>query len=158
VTALSTCSGCFHSQSLERDVSEVKPRQIWRIAGHPARVMNVVGDEVEVQYRDRPNAPNDLARTQGFSAKLMLRDAGRFKFLRASHELKSKSELENLILAKIIKHSVCAADIGVVVRGLGGGKWIAESVPPPESPIAYADCSNYIQHVAQELRQKLDLA
>jgi len=42
----------------------------------------------------------------------MLRDAGRFKFLRDSHELKSKSELENLILALQLRFLRSSESIG----------------------------------------------
>jgi hypothetical protein len=56
-------------------VSDVKPGQVWEIRSNSnspwkeARVVNVLGDEVELQYLDMPGA-TDLARTVSHSRAL----------------------------------------------------------------------------------------
>ena len=137
---------------------DVKPRQIWEIDRRPVRIMNVLGDEVEIQYRDQPDAATDLARTQTFSAKAMLGDRGRFVQLRKAHEFKTKDELTELIRMKIADQPVCPTGMSVVVRGIGGGAWAVDANPPRGSTIAHADCVNYIHRIVQELRGTYDLA
>jgi hypothetical protein len=78
-----------------------------------------------------------------------LTQAGQWRVEPPPRPTKTAPELDALILAKVSQHPVCPPGMGVQVRATGGGKWVADSVPPAGSSIGYADCARYIGVIAQ---------
>jgi hypothetical protein len=126
-------------------MQEVRQNQIWTIDGEYARVGNVLNDDVEMHLRGRSNVGD----VRQFSAKSMLATAARFKFIRDGHPLKTKSELEALIMEKALQHPVCPEGMGVKIQPHPDGSWsVFGAVPPPPGTIAYADCVHHIYEIA----------
>jgi hypothetical protein len=90
---------------------DVRQYQIWTIDGQHARVGSVLGDEVEMHLRGLSGV-SDVRR---LSAKSMLANPERFKFIRDGRPLKTKSELETLIMEKALQHPVCPEGMGVQI-------------------------------------------
>lgn len=88
---------------------------------------------------------------------MQLTQAGQWRVDTSPRPTKTASELEGLILQRIARHPVCPAGMGVQIRGEGGGKWVADSVPPAGQSIAYADCAHHIGYVASAYRLLYDL-
>jgi hypothetical protein len=70
---------------------------------------------------------------------------------------KTKKELRDLILSEIAGHPVCPAGMDVLITGASDGGWQALSIPP-EGPIAYQDCIQYIGRIAGRLRSEYDMS
>jgi hypothetical protein len=71
---------------------------------------------------------------------------------------KTKEELRTLILGEIREHPVCPPGMDVLIEPTEGGGWKWASMPPPGSPIAHADCVNYIGQIAKRLHAKYALS
>jgi hypothetical protein len=133
----------------------VQQHQIWKIDDHYARVGSVLGDEVEMHLRGL----SGVSDVQRFSAKSMLANPTRFEFIRDGYALKTKSELEALIMEKALQHPVCPEGMGVRVQRHPDGTWsVLGAVPPPPGTVAHSDCVHHIYEIANELRGKYDLA
>jgi hypothetical protein len=136
-------------------MEDVKQHQVWKIDNTYARVENVLGDEVEMHFRGEPSI-GDVRR---FSARAMLTHPERFRLIREGYPLKTKSELEALIMELALQHPVCPEGMGVKVQGHPDGTWsVFGAVPPPPGTVAHADCVHHIYQIASELRAKYDLA
>jgi len=106
---------------------DVRQYQIWTIDGQHARVGSVLGDEVEMHLRGLSGV-SDVRR---LSAKSMLANPERFKFIRDGRPLKTNSELETLIMEKALQHPVCPEGMGVQVMGHSDGTWSVFGAVPP---------------------------
>jgi hypothetical protein len=134
---------------------DVRQHQIWTIDNDYARVGNVLGDEVEIHMRGL----RTLGDVKRFSGKSMLANPERFKFIRDGYPLKTKSELEALIMEKALQHPVCPEGMGVKVEAHPDCSWgVFGAIPPPPGTIAHADCVHHIYQIANELRKKYDMA
>jgi hypothetical protein len=86
-----------------------------------------------------------------------LTQAGQWRVDTSPRPAKTANELEGLILQRIARHPVCPDGMGVQIRSEGGGKWVADSVPPAGQSIGYADCAHHIGYVARAYRLLYDL-
>ena len=87
-----------------------------------------------------------------------LTQAGQWRVDTSPRPTKTASEVEGLILQRIAQHPVCPDGMGVKIISEGGGKWVADSVPPAGQSIAYADCAHHIGYVARAYQLLYDLA
>lgn len=82
-----------------------------------------------------------------------LTQAGEWILDRAPKPTKSAADLKELILIKIAQQAACPEEMSLEIVDLGNGKWRADSVPPPEQHIAWADCVHYIGTMAKAFGQ-----
>jgi hypothetical protein len=71
---------------------------------------------------------------------------------------RNAEELRTMTLERIAVHPVCPQGMDVQIRSVGGKKWVADAVPPPNQSIAYADCAMHIRNVSMVLSLLFDLA